>query len=99
MDYLAVSANTTVQSTGGALSASINYVNFADGQNDSLLLPARSQGRIQYVINAASTTIKIFPNAGCNFIGTAANASLNLPVDKTATIIHCAASAFAMLIG
>lgn len=98
-DYLAVSANTTVQSTGGSLSATINYVNYANGQNDSLLLPARTQGRIQYIVNAASTTIKIFPAAGNNFVGTAANASLNIPVDRTATVIHCAASAYALLIG
>lgn len=98
-DYLAVSANTTVQATGGALTATVNYVNYANGQNDSVLLPARTQGRVQWVINAASTTIKIFPQAGNSFVGTAANASLNLPTDKAAMIIHCAASTFSMLIG
>ena len=98
-DYLAVSANTTVQSTGGSLSATINYVNFADGQNTSVLLPSYTRGRVQFVINAAATVIKVFPNAGCNFVGTAANASLNLPIDKAATIIHVATSVFSMLIG
>lgn len=96
---LDVSALATTQTSAVILGAPTSFVIFADGTDDSVKLPASERGRIQTVINAASTTIKIFPFTSGRFLGTAVNASLNIPADKMALVFHKGDDRYGIIIG
>lgn len=98
MDFSLVSANSTTQAGGTVLNSSISWVNYGTGNHLALTLPAGDVGRVQYIVNAASTILKIFPPSGGAFVGTANNASLNLPTDKGATILHGSTTSFIMIV-
>lgn len=94
-----VSANTTVQATGTVLNGLAHFVTYANGQNNAVTLPASTKGRVQQVINASTTTIKIFPAVSARFLVTAVNASLNLLADRIATIYHKGDDRYGIQIG
>lgn len=94
-----VSAVATTQAGALTISAPANFVIFADGNNNAVKLPASDRGKIQYVINASTTTIKIFPATSGRFLVTAVNASLNIPADKVATVIHKGDDRYGIQIG
>ena len=83
-----ISALSTTQASAIEVSGSTNFIIFADGNNNAVRLPASTAGRQQYIINAASTTIKIYPAVSGRFLVTAVNASLNLLADQTAIIFQ-----------
>lgn len=83
-----ISALSTTQASAIELTSSTNFIIFADGNNTAVKLPTSTAGRQQYIINAASTTLKVFPAVSGRFLVTAVNASLNLPADQTAIIFH-----------
>lgn len=98
-DTVDVSAVATTQASAVTLSGDQNFVIFADGSNDSVILPASVRGRKQVVINAASTTIKIFPAVSGRFVTTALNLSLNIPAKNTALVFHQGDERYGILIG
>ncbi len=57
-----VSALSTTQASAIVLNGTTNFIIFADGNNTALRLPTSERGREQKIINAASTTLKIFPS-------------------------------------
>jgi hypothetical protein len=83
-----VSAVATTQAGAVTLNGTMNFVVFADGGNNAVKLPTSSKGRIQMVINASTTVLKIFPSTSARFLVTAVNASLNIPADRTAMVFH-----------
>lgn len=96
---LDVSAVATTQAGAVTLTGTTSFIIFADGNNLAVKLPTSVRGRQQYVINASSTTIKIFPAVSGRFLVTAVNASLNIPADKTATIFHKGDERYGIVIG
>lgn len=96
---LDVSAVGTTQAAGLTLTGTRSFVIFADGNNTAVKLPSSVRGREQQIINAASTTLKIFPATSGRFLVTAVNASLNLPADKTALIYHKGDDRYGIVIG
>lgn len=94
-----ISAVATTQAGAITLNGTRNFVIFADGNNLAVKLPASVRGREQQIINAASTTLKIFPATSGRFLVTAVNASLNLPADKTALIFHKGDDRYGIVIG
>jgi len=83
-----VSAVATTQAGALLVDAPMAFVIFADGNNNSVILPTSNRGRVQRVINASTTTIKIFPAVSGRFLVTAVNASLTIQADRCATIFH-----------
>ena len=96
---LDVSAETTTQAGAFTVNGINNFVIYANGNNTALKLPASVRGREQRIINAASTTLKIFPAVSGRFLVTAVNASLNLPADRTALIIHKGDDRYSFMVG
>lgn len=96
---LDVSALATTQAGALTLTATNSFVIFADGANNAVKLPTSERGRQQTIINAASTTIKIFPATSGRFLVTAVNASLNIPADKTALVYHKGDDRYGIVIG
>lgn len=94
-----ISAAATTQASAVLVNGTTNFVIFANGNDQSVRLPTSTRGRQQYIINAASTTIKIFPSVSGRFLVTAVNASLNLPADKTAFVIHKGDDRYGIVIG
>jgi hypothetical protein len=94
-----VSALATTQAGALTLNGTTNFVIFADGNNTAVKLPTSVRGRQQFVVNAASTTIKIFPATSGRFLVTAVNASLNIPADRCATIFHKGDDRYGVQIG
>lgn len=96
---MTIVAQSTTQASAVTLSNSLSWIVSANGNNTAVKLPTSDPTRRQVIVNAASTVLKVFPPSGGNFVGTAANASLNLPVDKGATIVHGPSNVFIMIIG
>lgn len=94
-----VSANTTVQATATILGAAVSFAIYANGQHNSFRLPASEIGRVQTLVNASTTTIKIFPAVSARFLVTAVNASLNILADRVATIYHKGDDRYGIQIG
>lgn len=94
-----ISAVATTQGGAITLNGTTNFIIFADGNNLAVKLPASERGREQKIINAASTTLKIFPATSGRFLVTAVNASLNLPADKTALVFHKGDDRYGIIIG
>jgi len=94
-----ISALATTQAGAITLNGTTNFVIFADGNNLAVKLPTSERGREQKIINAASTTLKIFPATSGRFLVTAVNASLNLPADKTALVFHKGDDRYGIVIG
>lgn len=83
-----VSAVGSTQASGFLLDAPISFVTYADSGNISVRLPTSIRGKTQTVVNASTTTIRIFPAVSARFLVTAFNASLNIPADRVATVYH-----------
>lgn len=83
-----VSALGTTQAAALLVEAPLVFVIQADGNNQSVKLPASVRGVRQTIVNASTTTLKIFPAVSARFLVTAVNASLNLLADKTLTVYH-----------
>jgi len=94
-----ISAASTTQAGATTLGGVTNFVIYANGNNLAVKLPTSESGRQQYIINAASTTLKIFPAVSGRFLVTAVNASLNLPADKTALVFHKGDDRYGIVIG
>lgn len=94
-----ISAVATTQASAITLNGTTNFVIYADGSNLAVKLPTSVRGRRQQIINAASTTLKIFPATSGRFLVTAVNASLNLPADKTALVFHKGDDRYGIVIG
>lgn len=94
-----VSALATTQAGALLINAPTTFVIFANGNDQSVRLPTSERGRVQTIINAASTTIRIFPAVSGRFLVTAVNASINLPADRTALIIHKGDDRYGLMIG
>lgn len=71
-------------------------VTAAAQQERSVSLYDHHPGRVQYVINDANsaTVANVFPQSGCNFLGTAENGPLLLAAGQTIQIIHVDTSAY-----
>lgn len=94
-----ISAVSTTQASAVVLNGTTNFIIYADGDNTAVRLPASVRGREQRIINAASTTIKLYPSVSGRFLVTAVNASLNLPADKTALVFHKGDDRYGVIIG
>lgn len=94
-----VSALATTQASAVLINGTTNFIIFANGNDQAVILPTSERGREQKIINAASTTIKIFPAVSGRFLVTAVNASLNLPADKTALVFHKGDDRYGIVIG
>lgn len=94
-----ISAVGTTQAAAITLNGTTNFIIFANGNDQSVKLPVSERGREQKIINAASTTLKIFPSVSGRFLVTAVNASLNLPADKTALVFHKGDDRYGIIIG
>lgn len=90
MHYGSVNVSAVATTQAGALlvDAPMAFVTFADGNNNSVILPSSVRGRIQHIINASTTVLKIFPAVSGRFLVTAVNASLSISADRCATIFH-----------
>lgn len=96
---LDVSANSTTQALATTLTAGLSFITFANGGNDAVKLGTSQRGLTQFVVNAASTTLRIYPAVSGRFLVTAVNASLNIPADKCATIFHKGDDRYGIQIG
>jgi hypothetical protein len=94
-----VSAVATTQAGAILVDAPMSFVIFADGNNNSVILPASVRGREQKIINASSTVIKIFPAVSGRFLVTAVNASLSIGADRCATVFHQGNDRYGILVG
>ncbi len=94
-----VSAVGSTQAQGAVIAAPVTFVTYANLGDVSVTLPASIRGKVQTVINAASTTIKIFPAVSARFLVTAVNTSLNIPADKVATVYHKGDDRYGIQIG
>lgn len=94
-----VSAVATTQASAALVNGTTNFVIFANGNDQSVRLPPSTRGRQQYIVNAASTTIRIFPAVSGRFLVTAVNAPLNLPADRIAFVIHQGNDRYGVVIG
>jgi hypothetical protein len=83
-----VSAVATTQAGTVAVNGVVNFIISAENNNNSVRLPPSSRGRVQTIINASTTAIKIFPAVSGRFLVTAVNASLTIQADRCATIYH-----------
>ena len=78
-----VNALATTQTSSVTISNTITFVANGDGDNTAVRLPTSTQGRVQYIINAAATAIKVFPAVSGLFVTTVLNASQSIPAGKT----------------
>jgi hypothetical protein len=94
--YMERSPSGTTQASACVVSADMAYVTCTVAGERSLVLPEHHQGRRQYIVSdtASVTAISLFPAAGMNFLGTAANGPLLLSVGQSIQILHVAASAY-----
>lgn len=96
---LDVSALATTQAGAVTLTGTRSFIIFGDGNNNAVKLPSSVRGREQQIINASTTTIKIYPAVSGRFLVTAVNAPLNLLADKTAIIFHKGDDRYGIVIG
>ena len=91
----AVSAALGTQAGATRLTNDVNLVFGNDVLGFGVVMASAEPGRIQYIINTATTALTVFPASGCNFIGTAVNTgSLVLAVNSMMIVAHCGASAY-----
>lgn len=91
-----VSAAGSTQATGAALLYTINIgMGVADGQTTGFLLPANSQGRVQYIINGAVSG-NLWPCVGGQINALASNAAYGMAANTLYTIVHTLASGYAV---
>lgn len=83
-----VSAVGSTQAQAATLTAPVSFVIYADLGDVSVKLGTSTQGKVQTVINATTTVIRIFPAVSARFLTTAVNTSINIPADKVATVYH-----------
>jgi hypothetical protein len=91
-----VSALGTTQVSAAAVNGQINHV-FCTNQDRSVRLPTPTPGRVQWVQNTSVTALSVFPAVGGNFVGTAADASISIPVDQAIQVIHLTVSAYGVV--
>jgi len=95
-----IDARATTQASARLLSSSISWVTSANGNNFAVVLASAVPGRTQYIINnTAVTALRVFPCVGGTFVGTAANASLSIPLNRGAQIIHGTSNTYIMIVG
>lgn len=94
-----ISAVATTQAGAITINGTNNFIIFADGNNLAVKLPTSVRGKEQRIINASSTVLKVFPAVSGRFLVTAVNASLNLPADRTALIIHKGDDRYGFMVG
>lgn len=95
-----IDARSTTQASARLLSSSISWVTSANGNNFAVVLASAIPGRTQYIINnTVVTALRVFPCPGGTFVGTAANASLSIPLNRGATIIHGTSNTYVMIVG
>ena len=90
-----VSAALGTQAGATRLASDINLVFGNDVLGFGVVMASAEPGRVQYIINTATTALTIFPASGCNFVGTAVNTgSIVLAVNSMMIVAHCGASAY-----
>jgi hypothetical protein len=94
-----VSAVATTQAGALLVDRPTAFVIFADGNNNSIRLPTSTRGRVQNIVNATTTVLKIFPAVSGRFLVTAVNASLSIQADRCATIFHQGNDRYGIQIG
>lgn len=94
-----VSALATTQAGALLVNGLVTFVIQADKNNNAVRLPTSDRGRMQTVINASTTVIKIFPATSGRFVTTAVNASLNIPEGRSAQIFHKGDDRYGIMIG
>lgn len=91
-----VSAAGTAQATGALLSFTINNGSgVVDGQTTGFRLPSNQSGRIQYIINGGASA-NLWPPTGGQINTLASNAAFAMTASTLYTIIHTAASGYAV---
>jgi len=90
-----VSASGTTQGSATHLNNDVNYV-FCTNTDRAVVLPGPQPGRVQFIVNTATTALLIYPSSGAFFVGTADNASLSLAVNSTMIVPHVGVSAYGM---
>jgi hypothetical protein len=95
-----IDARATTQASARLLSSSINWVTSANGNNFAVILASAVPGKTQYIINnTVVTALRVFPCVGGSFVGTASNASMSIPLNRGATIIHGTSNTYVMIVG
>lgn len=92
-----VSAFGTAQATATLLSATINRAQGVnDGQQTGFLLASNKTGYLQYIYNETAASANLWPCVGGTINGLGANAAFGVAAKTSYTIIHLAASAYAV---
>lgn len=94
-----INALATTQASTVTLTNAINWVVSANGNNTAVMLASAEPTKVQYVINATVTALKVYPCVGGAFVGTATNAPMSIPQTKGATIIHGTSNTYMMIVG
>ena len=94
-----VSASLGTQAGAAGVSADINVLYGNAALGFGVVLVTAEPGRVQHLINTATTVMTVFPASGCNFIGTAENAPLALAVNSSMMITHITVCAYAVTRG
>ena len=91
-----VSALGSTQATAAPLAFIINEgKGIVDGTTTGFALPANKSGLVQYLFNRG-VSANLWPPTGGQINGLAANAPLALAASAMVTIVHLAASAYAV---
>lgn len=92
-----VSAFGTAQTTATQLTATINRCQgVVDGTATGFVLQANKTGYVQYAINETAASANLWPPSGGTINGLGANAAFGLTANTLYTIVHKAASAYAV---
>lgn len=95
----ALNAVATTQGSTVALNDGISFIVSADNNNNSVRLPTSERGRIQHIINASTTAVKIFPAVSALFITTALNTPLSVAVNGRMIVYHQGNDRYASIVG
>lgn len=93
---IAVSAAGKVQASATRLTRDLSYVYCTNDAERAVVLATAEPGRVQILVNTATTALLVFPASGCNFVGTAENAGITLAANGTMIVPHIGVSAYGM---
>lgn len=92
---VAVSAALGTQAGAARLTKDVSLVFGNDVLGFGVVMASAEPGRVQYIINTATTVLTVFPASGCNFVGTAVDTgSIVLAKNSMMIVAHCGASAY-----
>lgn len=95
-----VSAALGTQAGATRLTKDVSLVFGNDVLGFGVVMASAEPGRVQHIINTATTVLTIFPASGCNFVGTAVDTgSIVLAKNSMMIVTHCGASAYSAIRG